>query len=82
MPDDLTTYAENTWCPGCGNFGIFNAFKNAVRRLEQEDGISRNNILITAGIGCHAKIFELLGSVRFLFPTWQRNSHSSGHETG
>jgi len=41
MPDDLTTYAENTWCPGCGNFGIFNAFKNAVRRLEQEDGISR-----------------------------------------
>jgi len=60
MPDDLTTYAENTWCPGCGNFGIFNAFKNAVRRLEQEDGISRNNILITAGIGCHAKIFDYL----------------------
>jgi len=60
MSDDLTTYAENTWCPGCGNFGIFNAFKNAVRRLEQEDGISRNNILITAGIGCHAKIFDYL----------------------
>jgi len=60
MPDDLTTYAENTWCPGCGNFGIVNAFKNAVRRLEQEDGISRNNILITAVRGCHAKICDYL----------------------
>jgi 2-oxoglutarate ferredoxin oxidoreductase subunit beta len=28
------TYAENTWCPGCGNFGILNAFKKAVRALE------------------------------------------------
>jgi len=81
MPDDLTTYAENTWCPGCGNFGIFNAFKNAVRRLEQEDGISRNNILITAGIGCHAKI-STTWICQVLFPTWQRNSHSPGHETG
>lgn len=57
--DDLTTYAENTWCPGCGNFGIFNAFKEAVRTLEKK-GISRNRIIISAGIGCHAKIFDYL----------------------
>lgn len=57
--DDLTTYAENTWCPGCGNFGIFNAFKKAVRKLE-EKGIGRERIIISAGIGCHGKIFDYL----------------------
>jgi len=57
--DDLATYAENTWCPGCGNFGILNAFKKAVRRLEDE-GVQRRDIAITAGIGCHAKIFDYL----------------------
>ncbi len=57
--DDLATYAENTWCPGCGNFGILNAFKKAVRRLEVE-GVARTDVVITAGIGCHAKIFDYL----------------------
>jgi 2-oxoglutarate ferredoxin oxidoreductase subunit beta len=59
MPDDLTTYAENTWCPGCGNFAILNAMKRAVRTLG-ERGIGRDRIVITAGIGCHAKIFDYL----------------------
>jgi 2-oxoglutarate ferredoxin oxidoreductase subunit beta len=57
--DDLTTYAENTWCPGCGNFGIFNAFKSAIRTLE-EKGTTRDKIAISAGIGCHAKIHDYL----------------------
>jgi 2-oxoglutarate ferredoxin oxidoreductase subunit beta len=57
--DDLTTYVENTWCPGCGNFGIFNAFKKAVRQLEDK-GLSRNHVIISAGIGCHGKIYDYL----------------------
>jgi 2-oxoglutarate ferredoxin oxidoreductase subunit beta len=57
--DDLATYAENTWCPGCGNFGILGAFKKAVRTLE-EKGIGREKIMISAGIGCHGKIFDYL----------------------
>jgi len=57
--DDLGTYAENTWCPGCGNFGILNAFKKAILSLE-EKGIKRENIVITSGIGCSAKIFDYL----------------------
>jgi 2-oxoglutarate ferredoxin oxidoreductase subunit beta len=57
--DDLETYAENTWCPGCGNFGILSAFKRAVRKLE-EKGIKREKIIISAGIGCHGKIFDYL----------------------
>jgi 2-oxoglutarate ferredoxin oxidoreductase subunit beta len=59
MSDDLSTYAENTWCPGCGNFAILNAVKHAVRALE-ERGIGRESLVITAGIGCHAKIFDYL----------------------
>lgn len=57
--DDLTTYAENTWCPGCGNFGIFNAFKKTIRKLKDK-GVSREYIIISAGIGCHGKIFDYL----------------------
>ena len=57
--DDLATYAENTWCPGCGNFGILNAFKKAVRILEA-DGMPRRDLSILAGIGCHGKIFDYL----------------------
>jgi 2-oxoglutarate ferredoxin oxidoreductase subunit beta len=57
--DDLVTYAENTWCPGCGNFGILSAFKRAVKLLETR-GIKRESIVISAGIGCHGKIFDYL----------------------
>lgn len=57
--NDLQTDAEITWCPGCGNFGIFTATKNAIKKLE-ENGISRDQLAISAGIGCHAKIFDYL----------------------
>jgi len=57
MTDEFSTYAEKTWCPGCGNFGIFNAFKKAIGQLG-ELGIGRQRIFITAGIGQHAKMFD------------------------
>lgn len=57
MADDLTTAAEVTWCPGCGNFGILNAFKKAIKQLEKK-GIGRDHLFMTAGIGQHAKIFD------------------------
>ncbi len=50
---------QNTWCPGCGNFGILETFKKAVIDLEKK-GTKRENIVFTAGIGCHAKIFDYL----------------------
>lgn len=56
---DLKTNAEITWCPGCGNYGIFTAIRKAIPILE-ENGIKRENIVMTAGIGCHAKIFDYL----------------------
>ncbi len=57
--EELKTNAEITWCPGCGNFGIFTAIRNAIPILEQK-GIKRENIIMTTGIGCHAKIFDYL----------------------
>jgi len=59
MAEDLGTGAENTWCPGCGNFGMLNSMKKVVEKLEDKD-IGREKILISAGIGCHAKIFDYL----------------------
>jgi 2-oxoglutarate ferredoxin oxidoreductase subunit beta len=57
MADTLTTTAENTWCPGCGNFGILNALKKAIVILEQH-GTPRDHVIISSGIGCHGKIFD------------------------
>jgi len=57
--ENLKTYAEITYCPGCGNFGIFTAIRNVIPLLEQK-GIKRENIIMTAGIGCHGKIFDYL----------------------
>jgi 2-oxoglutarate ferredoxin oxidoreductase subunit beta len=59
MSDDFSTAAEITWCPGCGNFGILNALKKAIVKLE-EQGLKRSNIMISSGIGCHGKIFDYI----------------------
>lgn len=47
---------ENTWCPGCGNFGIQNALKAA---LEAEN-LKPHEILMVAGIGQAAKLPQFL----------------------
>jgi 2-oxoglutarate ferredoxin oxidoreductase subunit beta len=59
MTEELTTKAEITWCPGCGNFGILNAVKRAVTTLGDR-GTGKDRLFITACIGCHAKIFDYL----------------------
>jgi 2-oxoglutarate ferredoxin oxidoreductase subunit beta len=56
---DLSTPKANTWCTGCGNFGILSSFKKAVEKLV-EGGIKLDDIAITCGIGCHGKIFDYL----------------------
>lgn len=50
--DDLKTPKTNTWCPGCGNFGILMALKKALIEL----GLEREETVIVSGIGCHGKI--------------------------
>ena len=43
----LDTNAEITWCPGCGNFGIMNAVKQAIIELDKE-GIKKENFVLAA----------------------------------
>jgi len=38
---------ETAWCPGCGNFGILNAFKEAMVEL----GIEPHRLAVVSGIG-------------------------------
>ena len=40
------------WCPGCGNFGVLNTFKNAVVEL----GMEPHQFTIVSGIGQAAKL--------------------------
>jgi 2-oxoglutarate ferredoxin oxidoreductase subunit beta len=42
----------STWCPGCGNFGILNAVKNALVEL----GIEPYQVLMVSGIGQAGKL--------------------------
>jgi len=48
----LKTYAENTWCPGCGNFAIL----NSVRKVFSE--FDTGKLVMVSGIGCHGKIVD------------------------
>ncbi len=50
--EDLKTPKKNTWCPGCGNFGILMAFKKALIDLNLE----REETVLVSGIGCHGKM--------------------------
>jgi len=49
---ELATPSKNTWCPGCGNFGILMAMKRAIIQLELE----REKVVSLTGIGCHGKM--------------------------
>ena len=57
-PQYFDTKEENTWCPGCPNFGILQSFKKALAELVNEKQIKAKNVAIASGIGCHAKIFD------------------------
>jgi len=32
---NLGTHAQNTWCPGCGNFSILNGIKSVLNELKK-----------------------------------------------
>ncbi|HNZ83847.1 MAG TPA: thiamine pyrophosphate-dependent enzyme [Candidatus Pacearchaeota archaeon] len=59
MDSNLDTKAINTWCPGCGNFGLLAALKKAVNTLISQ-GVKKENILLVSGVGCHAKIIDYI----------------------
>ncbi len=60
---NLDTGLFPTWCPGCGDFGIWAALKNALTQLQLET----NQFVIVYDIGCcgnmtsHLKVYGLHG---------------------
>ncbi|VEN73551.1 Pyruvate ferredoxin/flavodoxin oxidoreductase, beta subunit [Candidatus Desulfarcum epimagneticum] len=50
-PNDYENAYENKWCPGCGNFAILDAMKNAFAEMD----IPPEEILLISGIGQAAK---------------------------
>lgn len=61
---NLNTYAQNTWCPGCGNFAIMNAIKSVLADLHSE-GLPLEKVVLVSGIGCHAKIVDYINTNSF-----------------
>lgn len=57
--ENLQTKAINTWCPGCGNFGVLAAFKKAMESYDKKD------IVIVSDIGCSSKIIDYLNLSSF-----------------
>ena len=55
----LITDAQNTWCPGCGNFSLQFALKALLQDLEK-GGTSLDDVVLVTGIGCHAKMADYL----------------------
>jgi len=51
-PKTFDADAENTWCPGCGDFAILRALKLALTEL----GIAPHEALVVSGIGCGSKL--------------------------
>jgi 2-oxoglutarate ferredoxin oxidoreductase subunit beta len=52
--DSFKTSFLPTWCPGCGDFGIWSSLKNALAKL----GIGPDDGLIVYGIGCHGNMYD------------------------
>ncbi|MDI9643014.1 MAG: thiamine pyrophosphate-dependent enzyme [Archaeoglobaceae archaeon] len=49
---DYKTDAWIQWCPGCGNYGILTALRNAIAEVE----IDPKKLVIVSGIGCSSRI--------------------------
>lgn len=58
---DLQTRKFPNWCPGCGDFGVQMAIKNAVVKMDLEP----KNVAISTGIGCGSKINQWINTYGF-----------------
>src|SRR3977135_3213302 len=49
---DLKGKVEPDWCPGCGDFGVLAALKQAI----VEVGLAPHEVLTVSGIGCSSNL--------------------------
>ncbi len=57
----LETGIRPNWCPGCGNFGIWLALKQALTQLELE----HEQVVLVCGIGCHGHACNFVKAYAF-----------------
>ena len=60
-PENYNTAHQPTWCPGCGDFVIWQAVKMALAELE----IPSHKIIITYGIGCAGNMVNNIKAYAF-----------------
>ena len=53
-PADFRTPVKPVWCPGCGNFGILSALRDALA----DSGSEPHQVMIVSGIGCHGAVVQ------------------------
>lgn len=63
----LTAQSYNTgflpsWCPGCGDFGIWKSLQGAFAKL----GIASDQGLVVYGIGCHGNMYDWMKMYGFV----------------
>ena len=49
---DLKGKADPDWCPGCGDFGVLAALKQAIVEL----GLQPHQVMTVSGIGCSSNL--------------------------
>lgn len=59
--DDLATPVKPTWCPGCGDFGIWLAVKQALTQIKMK----HEDLVIVYGIGCSGHMCNFVRSYGF-----------------
>jgi 2-oxoglutarate ferredoxin oxidoreductase subunit beta len=59
---DFKTEFKPTWCPGCGNFGIWLALKEALAKL----GIGPSDGVVVYGVGCHGNMYDWMNMYGFV----------------
>ena len=57
---DFATATPSWWCPGCGDFGVLSALKQALAEL----GLQPKDVAFVSGIGCSGKISGYFHSLR------------------
>ncbi|MDI3316648.1 MAG: 2-oxoacid:ferredoxin oxidoreductase subunit beta [Bacillota bacterium] len=59
---DYMTEQRPTWCPGCGDFGILAALREALL----QEGIAPHEVILVSGIGCGSKLPDYMRVNGFL----------------
>ena len=56
--EDYDTGEKPVWCPGCGNFGILMAMRQALAELN----LPTEDVVIVNGIGCSDKYHQYINT--------------------